>query len=128
MRVINNKALKALYNIPQEYSTEKMYKELEAFTLDETILIERCKYMYKIQHGKLKYNAKIKYNSDIHNYATRNKAQIHITNVNTSTGKKTTENICAKVYNGIPKNIKEKKSTKEFINELKKHIKNSQCK
>jgi uncharacterized protein YunC (DUF1805 family) len=122
INVINNKALKIIYNFHWRKSTYEVYKETQTLSLGSLYKRNLCLLMFKIQFNLLKCNIITEKNSDIHHYGTRNADKLHITFNRTNLGKHSVLSDAKLYFNELPKEIRETERISVFKNELKYYL------
>jgi len=120
---LQNKAIKAIYNIPYETRTNTLYTSLPIFPLIKLKQLESCKLVYKIQSNSLKSNITLSKNSTKHNYNTRTAELISQNKVRTEKGLKSPIYTAVKQFNELPSDIKNAQNYNIFIKKLKNYIK-----
>lgn len=121
---IMNKALKILFKMDMRCSTRKVYNDTEELDINQLIYFEKCKYIHKIVNKQTKSNWMLHTRKEIHRYNTRNRFNLNVPIARTSTKHKSLKNSAIKLYNILPKYIKDCKNIDKFKFLLKRHIRN----
>jgi len=93
-------------------SCRQLFKELDILTLASL-------YIFKVTCFIRKYCQSLEQNSKVHQYNTRRKLDSHVKLQKTEIYKKSVINMGTKVYNNLPKFLKETDDYKDFKKELK---------
>jgi hypothetical protein len=93
-------------------SCRQLFKELNILTFTSL-------YIFKITCSIRKYCQSLEQNSEIHQYNIQRKLDIHVKLQKTKIYKKNVINMGSKVYNNVPKFLKEIDDYKAFKKELK---------
>ena len=116
--------IRAICNTPRLEHTLPLFSNLRLLTLRDIYYRECAKYMYNYTRGSLPsslHNTFIDGNS-VHNYETRNAAQIRSYRIRTT---KTANSLLMqgpKIWNEIPSDIQTKPNLNSFSSSLKRHI------
>lgn len=121
LQVIQNKAMKSLYQLPRLTPTVSLYKDniLPVALLSQ---YELCLLVFKIKNNLIKFDNNFVMNSSIHSYSTR-----IVNNLRSifSRNNVTANSIFHKginVYNSLPENIKKEVKLSSFKMQLKKYL------
>ncbi|KAL3282944.1 hypothetical protein HHI36_006102 [Cryptolaemus montrouzieri] len=77
LQVVQNRALKIIFNLPKGTGTLCMYKDLHLLMIEEIIKLDSVKLIYKI-NNMLEAGVGLVLKSDLHGYNTRTKQYFHI--------------------------------------------------
>lgn len=119
IQTLQNKILKIMYNYDRLTNTDRLFRELKVHKLDNLLLIEQCKLVYKVLHRHQKSNVNIILSNQVHNYETRIINNIYQINTRTNIGLHNPIVNAAKVFNRLPSYIKSINSYTLFIKRLK---------
>lgn len=125
IRTIQNKLIKAIFNLPRLVPTITLYNS-KFLNVDILKQFELITLFQKIRHNKIKHNMHFILNSDIHNYSTRNRSNIHISTIKTERyGRNGIIYQGITQYNNIPEELKQIANINQFKIELRKYLTSS---
>lgn len=124
LQTIQNRCLKAVFNLPRLYSTANLYENSPASILPVSALRElQC----LLQIHNQMYNQEMHHNQDIerasHRYSLRNAAFLLISRTNTEMAKKSVSYFSKKCFNSLPEVVKLEQNTNKFKQVVKSMIK-----
>jgi len=96
-------------------SCRQLFKELNILTLASL-------YIFEVTCFVRKYCQSLEQNYEVHEYNTRRKLNIHVKLQKTEIYKKSVKNMGTKVYNNLPKFLKEIDDYKAFKKRLKQFL------
>jgi len=100
-----------MVGVSSRTSCRQLFKELNILTLASLYIFEGTCF--------IRYCQSLEQNSQVHQYNTRRKFDIHVKLQKTEIYKKSVINMGTKVYNNLPKCLKETDDYKAFRKELK---------
>jgi len=109
---IQKRVIRAMAGVSARTSCRQLFKELNILTLTSVYIME------VICHIK-KHHQLVELNSNIHDYNTRRKTDIHTQSCSTEVYKRGVIIMGTKLYNKLPERIKELESYKTFKKKLK---------
>lgn len=123
LKVIQNKAIKIIKQLPSLHSTMELYNE-KILPLSLLKNFESCCYIFKISKNLIKSNIELIYVSEIHSRNTRNIRNMNFFSVRSRT--RVAQNSVVQrgitLYNNLPNAIKLSASVVEFKHKLKRHL------
>ncbi len=119
---LQNKIIKIIFNFDFLTPTMNIYRDTQILPLSKLMIYEQCKMVYKLKSGLQKFNTKITYAREHHEYNTRNQDNFY--QYNTRTDKGINENIrkSFKAYDSLPREIKSIPNISKFLRELKNFL------
>ena len=125
--ITQNKILKILQFKKRNAKTNELYKEFEVLKLQDLHMFNICCLVHKVINNReilpQAINTLFTQNSQVHDYDTRQKEELHPNNINTrGFGAKTISHQGRILWNQLPQNIKDEKSSKVFKRKLKAHL------
>jgi hypothetical protein len=109
---IQKRVIRSMVGVSSRMSCRQLFKELNILTLASL-------YIFEVTCFIRKYCQSLEQNSQVHQYNTRRKLDIHVKLQKTEIYKKSVINTGTKVYNNLPKFLKEINDYKAFKKELK---------
>ena len=127
LMITQNKILKILQFKKRNAKTNELYKEFEVLKLQDLHMFNICCLVHKVINNReilpQAINTLFTQNSQVHDYDTRQKEELHPNNINTrSFGAKTISYQGRIFWNQLPQNIKDEKSLNVFKRKLKAHL------
>lgn len=119
-----NRALKALYNLDWYTTLDDLLEITDSFSLEELIKIERCKFIFRVQHDNIKNNITLIRHEERHRYPTSSRRNFVTNASKTNNMKKGILNLSITEFNKLPLSIKNSSNFIIFSQEIKKHFKN----
>lgn len=122
LQISQNKLIKTLFNYDYLTSTQKIYKNTNIMTITQAYKYNTCILIKKIINKDI--HSQILFTKKIHvvKRNTRQASNIYLRTPRTNYGKKNIMFEGAKLYNKLPKDLKEINSINLFKKVLKKHI------
>lgn len=120
--VLQNKAIKNIYNLPYLEPTANLYKPKQLLDIDYIYKYKICCYIFAVIHKQKHSNTKFTVNNNIHDHNTRQINQLTLANIKSNSGKKSVYFQGVKIYNSLPVGIKNSGSISKFKCRLKKHL------
>jgi hypothetical protein len=120
LQILQNRALKIIFNKPFLYSTINLYKETQILNVDKIYFKEIVLLMYKIENNLIKCNIQLQTNSDIHMHFTRNARNIHLLQVHSKTGQQSIIHRGTIFYNSL--NLEMKMQDLKTFNTMVKNL------
>ena len=124
VQVLLNRSLKALLRLNWFTSLDELTELTNTFTLDELIMIERTKFIYKFKNNLIKTNFEILRNNNVHNYPTRNNDKLRMFISRTSNLLNGILNESIIVFNKLPVDIRNSRNFNIFVTKLKLFVRN----
>ncbi|PNF34312.1 hypothetical protein B7P43_G15814 [Cryptotermes secundus] len=109
---IQKRMLRFMKGVNNRVSCRPLFKELKILTITSLYIIEVLCYFKR-------YNIYTTRNTDLYEYNTRRKDDLHVQQCNTSVFKKSVINVGIKLYNILPLEVKKSKGCNEFKHKLK---------
>ncbi len=120
---LQNKAVKAVFNLPYETPTYELYKKVNVLPLNKLKVLKSAKLAYKLKHNTLKSKTNLLTNAEIHEDNTRNKKDLQYgEKVRTGEGINSPVYQAIKNYNKLPACIKETNQFPIFVKKLKLYL------
>lgn len=113
--IAQKRIIRTMVGLPQYESCRNVFKSLKISTVFSIYVFEVAVYIYKHKHN---YSV----NENIHTFNTRNKEHFHTPLTRLGINQKSIDCLGLKIYNKLPRIIKQSKSVKEFKKSLKKHL------
>lgn len=120
---LQNKAVKFIYNLDFHTPSKDLYCGVNILPIKKLKQLECCKLIYKIKNDLLKCNVDLKLNSSKHCYNTRIASDIALHKARTNKGLIAPIQVGSKMYNELPKDIKNTQQYDLFVTKLKNHFK-----
>jgi len=108
------RAIRIIKGIPFRQDCREAFRELNILTLPSLFILECLKMSHQNQHD-------LKRNCDIHSYGTRNREDLVIQHQRLSSTKYSFNYWSAKIFNKMPKNIRQLSHTK-FKDTMKSYL------
>lgn len=124
LQTAQNKLLKVLFKYNFRTSTKKIYNETGLLNIYQTYVYNSCILVRKILSKDIHTNITFTKKQSIQKIRLRNANDIKLHKPRTNYGKKNIMFEGAYLYNKLPKDIKESKSTSKFKRLLKNYVKN----
>ena len=124
LQIIQNKSLKILLNQHPRTSTNYIHSQAKVLKVEHIYEYVTINFVHKQIHGKLPsiYSTYFTANNRIHRHLTRQNANLHFPQVNSTHGRKMTKFMGPHLWNTLPNNLKHitdnskfKKAVKHFI-------------
>jgi hypothetical protein len=109
---IQKRMIRSMAGVSSRTSCRQLFKELNILTLASLCIFEVTCFIRK-------YCQSLEQNSEVHQYNTRRKLDIHVKLQKTEMYKKSVINLGTKVYNKLPKFLKEVDDYKAFKKQFK---------
>lgn len=123
LQVIQNNAIRNLYNIPRRTRISTIYEQTKLPTLKIIIKQQQCIQIHNIINSNIHNNTTIMQNNSIHNYNTRNNNLIYRQITKTKKfGVNAAINSATDTYNKIPLSLKNINNSNTFKTKIKKHF------
>lgn len=124
LQTAQNKLIKTLFNYNYRTSTQKIYAETKLMNLNQTYVYYTCLLVHKIFHNEIKSKIGFTKKHQHQKIKLRNGNHLALPKCvpRTGYGKNTIEFEGVKLYNKLPTNIKDAKSTASFKRQLKRYI------
>ena len=113
--ICQKRILRTMAGLSQFDSCRPLFQKLNIMTVFSLYIYEICGYIYM---NKNKYCT----NNSLHNFNTRNKDNFHTTSYRLDINSNSTDCLGLKIYNKLPKNIKESKTVNEFRKKIKLYL------
>ena len=124
LRVLQNKAIKHIYNLPYLEPTNNLYKPKQLMDIDLIYKYKVCCYIFSVTHKQKHSNINLITNNNIYNHNTRQTNHLSLANIKSNYGKKSVYFQGIKVYNNLPEDLKNIQFLSKFKDRLKKHLLN----
>lgn len=124
LQISQNKLLKVLFNYDYLTPTTRLYKELKTMKISQIFKYFTCILIRKILNKDIHTKTTFTKKPQIHKMRLRKCKDIDLYSPRTNYGKRTIMYEGSKMYNNLPKDIKESKSLATFKRLLKNHILN----
>ena len=119
LKILQNRIIKVLYNIPYRTHTVDVYKNTHIFKFESQLQFSSCLMIHKILKNTTHSNTKIITNKDIHSYNTRNCTKAHSLSKQTTTyGINSCLNRSLKNYNNLKDEIRNCGTIHQFKSKL----------
>ncbi|KAG6458312.1 hypothetical protein O3G_MSEX010807 [Manduca sexta] len=124
LQIVQNKLLKVLFHLDYLTPTNKLFKKIKVMNISETYTYQICilvrKILNKDIHTKITFSKK----AQLHkmNLRSNNDNMIRLLKPRTNFGRKSIMYEGVRLYNRLPKNIKESKSMYTYKRLLKHHL------
>ena len=115
IQVLQNRALKTLYQLDYWIHTEELYRVLKVLPIADILKIEQSKSIYKIINNLQKSNTEIRHLSQIHNYNTRHNDNICLGKARTNIALRNPIKAAADIFNNLSPIIKNQPSFGKFL-------------
>ena len=112
------KVIKLITGVYKRKSCRSIFRKFKILTLASLYIFEMLCFLKKHQ-------GKVKHNSEIHEYNTRKKHDLHIQHCNTVLYQKGVINMGKKLFNKLPIQIKQLDNFKSFKREVKTFLVNN---
>ena len=99
LRVLQNKAIKYIYNLPYLEPTVNLYKPHNLMNIDCIYKYKICCYIYSALNNKKHSNITFRINNTLYNHNTRQVQHIFLVNVTSNYGKKSIHYQGIQIYN-----------------------------
>lgn len=120
LQIIQNRAIKNLYQYPKLTSTKTIHSETSILKVEDNITLLLAKQIHATHFNTMHTSTKLQYQHDVHTHNTRNRDNIRCNPVKTTKfGLNSVFNKSCKIYNGLPKETKDLNQHK-FTAEIKK--------
>lgn len=126
IRVLQNRALKYVCNVPRRYPTNELFSrsDLRVLNIDNLYRFKVAKYVHSSMKG-LSYSTKI-FRSAEHNYLTRTRGRLRRPKCKNNYGTTSLSFAGPSIYDSLPKEILEIATSHGFSNRLKAWLIESQ--
>lgn len=115
LQIIQNKAIRNLYNHPITVSNKHIHKQNNIQTLEENSNTIMALHIYNIIHNSIHTTSNIQQINNVHNYNTRAAINIYIEHTNTTQyGSRKATRQAAMAFNKLPLQIKMEENKKKF--------------
>jgi hypothetical protein len=122
IKVLQNYAIKNIYNLNFWEPTTNIYKIANLPSLDTLRYINLAKFLYKLENNLIKSDLSLTLNNEIHNYATRISNIYRIDYARTNFGKYAILREAIHLYNSVPNNLKIANSLIAFKIKIKNYF------
>jgi len=126
LNILQKKAVRHIANKPYNSHTAPLFKQLNILTLNDIFLSNCCKLYFKSIKNNLRpyFEQQLQTNRQTHNYATRQQANIHYTNIKSNLETQLINYKISVAWNKLPHQIKENLniSPQTFSKNLKRHF------
>lgn len=119
---MQNKVLRILFNLNYFTHTDTIYSMLELQPVQQILILEQSKLIYKIVNNRSKCNSRIQYVNQIHDYNIRTSDDIRLVSARTNKALRGPISAASCVYNGLPDDLKNVGRLNVFVKKLKRHI------
>lgn len=113
LKTLQNKAIKNIYSVPPRYSTENLYKNFNIMSVEKIYKYQVCLYIHQVIHKTRHSNITFEFRNEFHNYNTRIKNHINVTQVSSKFASLSIYVTGVTLYNQLPNHVKNY-STKKF--------------
>ena len=124
--ILNNRILRILQHKPLSTHINDLYISFNSLPINLLFHQQMLLHAHSIYYNSSKlpdiFKNQRQLNSDIHNYDTRSSQDFHRLSMNSSFGKKSSSNMCAKLWNMLPANIKSIGNQSTFKKLLKQYL------
>lgn len=106
LKILQNKAIKNIYNLPIRYNTDMLYKNFNIMPLENIYKFQVSFYIHQIICKTRHSNLTLDLRSDIHNYNTRQSNYINLLRFSSTNGQNSIFYRGVTIYNNIPLEIR----------------------
>lgn len=121
LRVLQHKAIKAVFKLPRLTPSKSLYNE-RYLCVDNIIKFELVMFIYKLINGLTKNSFVLTLVSDIHRYETTQQQDFYLTTFRTAMGDANTMNVGIALFNKLPVTLKKELSVVRFKVGLRSYI------
>lgn len=122
IQIAQNKLIKILFNYNYLTHTDKIYKETRIMNIKQLYRYFTCIIIHKILNKNININFNFIKKSSVHKMQLRNSSHLVTYKCRTNYGKKTIKYEGIKLYNELPKFIKDSETSTTFKKRLKLYI------
>jgi hypothetical protein len=126
LMVINNRLLRLIQHSRRTTPTKDLYLHYSTLPINKLYQLQLLLHAHTLLFsiGKLPeiFSKNMLLNNEIHNYHTRSQFAFHRISCNSTYGSKTSFNMCAKLWNSLPNNLKTIPSLNLFKKNLKSYL------
>lgn len=112
--VLQNRAIKNIYNLPFRYNTKNLYINFKIMPLESIYKYQVSVYIHQVIQGARHSNITFTYRNSIHEHNTRHRDDLELAKVTTEKAKNSIFFKGVQVYNKIPRDVRSL-NTKKFI-------------
>lgn len=121
VNTLQNKVVKILFGLDYRMSTDTLYRVTKILPIQNILAIEQSKFAYKVIKNESKCNTNIVFVNQLHEYNTRAYNNVFLEPVRTNIGLNNPIAQCMKIYNTLPKKIRDSPNITIFKNEIKNY-------
>lgn len=121
LRVLQHKALKAVFALPRLTPSASLYDE-RFLCVDNIIKYELITFVFKVINGLTRNNFVLTLVSDVHRYETRQQSNFYLATFKTSMGNLNTMNVGLALFNQLPALLKNETNLIRFKKGLKSYV------
>lgn len=122
IKILQNKVLKILFNLDYYTHTDTIYQMLKLQPVNQILMLEQSKLIFKILNNRSKCNSRIQYVNQIHDHYVRGNDDIRLASARTNKALCSPISAASGVFNSLPLELKNERRQRVFVNKLKNHI------